>query len=87
MGVEKTYPAKHFQAVTPSDIADIDDSSTASTIETRGIYIGTAGDLTVKDSDGNNVLFKNLLAGIVYPIATHRVMSTGTTAGDIVAMW
>ena len=56
--------------------------------ETSGclLYVGTAGDLRVTMSNGNDVTFKNVSAGF-QPIHVLKVFSTGTAAQDIVALW
>jgi len=62
---------------------------------TRAIYVGTAGNLSVKmvgydgddPSDNPVVLFKNLQAGQILPIRAAYVMLTGTTADDLVGLF
>ena len=74
-------------AVTPHDTTD-------QSIDTRfgtpldGIYIGVAGDvnLTLSKTGQSAVLFKNMLAGTIYPLSAKYIMSTSTTATDIVAL-
>lgn len=68
----------NFVAVTPSD----------STVLTgvRALYIGGAGNLYVKDNGGTTVAFMGVLAGTVLPISPSKVMSTSTTATNIVAL-
>lgn len=74
-------PARSAAAVTPSDGTDM-------SFVTRGLYIGTAGDVTVIMADtGTAILFKAVPAGTVLPIMVSRVKSTGTTASDIVALY
>jgi|TARA_R100000482_G_C5114345_1_gene142266 hypothetical protein len=51
------------------------------------LYVGVAGDVKVKMAGGNEVLFKGALAGTFLPINVTRVLSTGTAATDIVALW
>jgi hypothetical protein len=67
-------------AVTPSD-------STAFSRPTKYLYVGGTGNLTVIDGAGNSVLFQSVPAGAVLPIACTKVMSTGTAATKIVAMF
>ncbi|MFZ0547822.1 MAG: hypothetical protein WAM60_20420 [Candidatus Promineifilaceae bacterium] len=71
-------PAAEAEAVTPSDSANID--------PTRGIYVGTSGDLRVMMLNGDIVTFSSLAAGIVHPLQVVRVYSTSTTASEIVAL-
>ena len=51
----------------------------------RAVYVGTAGHLAVVLS-GTTVTFKNVPAGSLLPIAPTRVLATGTTAVDLVAL-
>lgn len=70
-------PSKYAVAVTPSDSTNL--------TPTRGLYIGTSGNLSVT-MNGQIVAFANVPVGIL-PIEVTRVRSTGTTAGSIVALW
>lgn len=73
-------PAEGAFPITPSNSAD-------TTHETRGIYIGGAGNLYVKMVSGENCLFTGVLAGVVYPICVARVYSSNTTATNIVGLY
>lgn len=72
-------PSKAPFAITPSN-------TTALARPTAALYVGTAGDLTVKGVDGADVVFKNAPAGLILPIQTSFVRATGTTAADIVGL-
>lgn len=48
-----------------------------------GLYIGGAGDVTVKGRGGNAVTFKAVPAGTILPINVTAVMQTNTTATNI----
>ena len=67
-----------FKAVTPSD--------TAAVGATLGLYVGTAGTVTVKGSDGVAVAFV-CNSGQYLSGRFDLVMSTGTTATNIVAIY
>ena len=72
-------PAKFAVAVTPSDVTVLS--------PTRGLYIGTAGDLTVVTvGNGATVQFPDVPAGAILPIQVTQVLAA-TTAAGIVAMW
>jgi len=72
-------PGKFAAAVTPSDVTVL--------TPTRALWIGGAGNITVKMlGDGATVLFSNLPVGI-FPIQVIQVLSTGTTATAITALW
>ena len=67
-------------AVTPNDSTDIARIS-------RGLYIGGSGDVAVITKDGTTTTLVNALAGTYLPIRVSRVLATGTTATNIVAMY
>lgn len=74
------YTGRRFAAVTKSDDTPLNG--------TKGLYVGGAGDLTVKsDTTAAAVTFKNVPAGTLLPIEVVRVMSTNTTATDIIAIY
>ena len=72
-------PAVHAAAVTPSDSVDLANTSTA-------LYIGGTGNLTVIMLGGEQVTFAAVPVGIL-PIRVTRVLSTGTAATNILALW
>lgn len=72
-------PASNAAAVMPSDDQDL-------TISARSLYIGNPGDLKVTTVRGDTVTFAGVPAGIL-PVRVARVHATGTTAGNIVAVW
>lgn len=73
-----TVAAHGARAVTPSD---------ATVLEvTRGLFIGTTGDVAVTMADGQAVTFVNLASGIILPIQVTKVMAA-TTASDILALY
>lgn len=51
------------------------------------LYIGTGGNLRVATAGGQIVNFVNVLGGTTLPVQILKVLSTGTTASNIVAMW
>ena len=72
-----TVPAHGAVAVTKSDATVIP--------PTRALYVGTAGDLTVRMVDGQTVTFIGVTAGII-PIQVDQVRSA-TTASNILALY
>lgn len=74
-------PAKDFLAVTPHD------TNAVANIEFRGLFVGVSGDVVVKNQAGTAVTFKNCAQGVTQPISGSVVMSTNTTATDIVALF
>lgn len=72
-------PAVNAYAITPSD-SDV-------LTFTRGLWIGTGGDLAVVMSqDEDAVTFANVPSGVMLPFAVSKVMSTNTTASGIVGV-
>lgn len=70
------YPSSG-SAVTPSDSEEVNFT---------GLYVGTTGDLTVlMASDTSPTTFSNFPVGM-FPFRVKKVMSTGTTASDIVGV-
>lgn len=65
-------------AVTP------DDNTVIPTV--RGLFIGTGGNLAVRMASGNTVTFANASEGI-FTIQVDKVLSTGTTATGIIALY
>lgn len=57
---------------------------------TRALYIGGAGDVAVKfedDPSGTAVTLSGAAAGSIIPVRVVKVMSTNTTATNIVALY
>lgn len=78
---DSVAPVAHAVAVTPADGSDL------ATIPTRGIYIGTTGDLKVDLAGGATVTYTGLAAGVQHAISAKRVYATGTTATAILALY
>lgn len=77
-----TYPAAGAVAVSPNDTTNL-------TFTTRGVYVGTTGNLTVimqGDASLTPVTFASVQAGSLLPLRVIRVMTTNTTASNIVAV-
>ncbi len=74
-------PFPNAVAVTPSDTVPL-------TTPTRGLYVGTTGNLTVIMNLGTTpVTFSNIPVGLYDKLSVSQVMATGTTASNIVALW
>lgn len=64
------------EAVTPSDVTEFVPST---------IYVGVTGDVTVQPAGGgSSVTFTAVPAGSVVPVRVTQVLSTGTTATNLV---
>lgn len=73
-------PAREAVAITPDDSTDLGHTS-------RSLYVGTSGDIAVHMvGETSAVIFKAVASGVL-PIRVDRVLATGTTAGDLVALW
>lgn len=73
-------PIRRFEPTVPDDGADLPLGPT------RGIYVGAPGTLSIMDGHGNVVDLLSM-AGQYHPISVVRVMATGTTAGQILALY
>ncbi len=76
-----SVPATDAKTITPSDTVDFPRESS------RAIWCGVAGDIAVITFDGTTVTFVGVLAGSVLPVACTRVLSTGTTATSLLALY
>lgn len=80
MNVEPHSPANGGQEITPNDSVDLNEIS-------RALYIGSDGNVSVETGDGTILIFKNVVGGSILPLQVRKVLATGTTSADIVAMW
>lgn len=76
---QQNAPATTLVALTKSDSATFS--------PTRGLYVGGAGDVAVVDLSGNSVTLVGALAGSVLPIRCTQLLSTGTTATNVIALY
>ena len=76
---------KTFRAVTPSDTDELgkDDSKNWP----DAIRFGTGGDAVLVAADGAQATFVNIADGETIPCSVRKIMATGTTAADIVAIY
>lgn len=73
-------PADYAIAVVPNDSTDLAKN-------TRALYVGASGDVSVDFPDGGTVVFYGVVGGTILPIRVKRVRATGTTAVNINAMF
>lgn len=71
-------PAYDAFDITPDDNAEL-------VTKPRGLYVGVQGDLAVVMIEGGEVIFKQAAKGI-HPLRVKKVLSTGTTATDILGL-
>lgn len=73
-----------FAVITKSD-------ATILTKPTKGIYVGGAGNVTIVSLDDPTasapITFVATPVGTILPVKTKRIMSTGTTATNLVALF
>lgn len=70
------------------DAATVTPDDTVVIRETRGLYVGVAGDVTVRMAlSGVTVPFVGVQAGTLLPVRVDQVKSAGTTATSIVALF
>ena len=86
MSITQTVPARNAQAIIPGDTGNGPDNGEVEFC--RGVYIGGDGNLTViLEDDVLPTTFVGVVAGSLLPIRVSRVMSTNTTATNIVVVW
>jgi hypothetical protein len=72
-------PITAMDAVTPSDTLDL-------AVPCRAVWAGVAGNISIIAADDSvAVLLKGVPAGQWVPVQAKRILSTNTTATDIVA--
>ena len=78
--LDPTEPARKLIAVTPDDQNNLPGGAA------RSLFVGTAGVVELADGEGNRV---RLVSGPsqYHPVRVGRVYATGTTAGDILALY
>ena len=78
---EVSAPARRALAVTPHDTNALTDIP-------KALYVGTAGNVTMRGVDGAaDQVWKNVPAGALLPFRAAYVRATGTTAADILALY
>jgi hypothetical protein len=65
--------------ITPSDTVSLKQTANA-------IYVGVAGDVALVTAGGSSLTFVGVLAGSILPIKARSVLSTGTTATNLIAL-
>lgn len=72
-------------AVTPHDSNPLTSGGVA--CWARALYIGAAGDVAITTPAGATVVFSDVPAGCILPVACSHVRATATTATNIVALF
>ncbi len=79
VGVSEIQPARSAVDIVPNN--------DASFTRTRGLYIGTTGDIRIVMAKGATVTFVAITAGIIHPLSVVQVLATGTTATNIIGLF
>ena len=75
-----SVPAEKAEVITPSD-------TTVYSPIYRAVYVGTGGNVTVLPSESlTPVTFSNVVDGSILPVSVSKVLSTGTTASNIIGL-
>jgi len=64
---------RHNFSITPHDVNELSNV-------TRGIYVGSGGDIKLTTIGGDTVTYSNAQSGSTIPVQAKIVFSTGTTA-------
>lgn len=74
-------PARRAVAVVPHDVNALSDIP-------KALYVGTGGTIVMRGVAGtSDQIWKNVPAGAVLPFRVQYVRATGTSAGDILALY
>jgi len=79
LGPNATHVAEYAAVVTPNDSVDLP-------LKARALFVGGAGNIAVVTRGGSSVTFTGVAAGSILPVAVNRVLATGTTATNIMAL-
>lgn len=74
-------PATRALAVTPDDAVPLAETP-------KGLFVGTGGTIAMRGLNGlADQVWRNVPSGTVLPFRAQYVRATGTTAGDILALY
>lgn len=74
-------PAQSWRDITKSDTVNLPHGTC------RAIYVGVSGHIAVLGEDDASVIFYNAAAGSILALQAKRVLSTGTTATNLIALY
>lgn len=74
--IDDTTPSGDLQLWTLSDTVE-------SPRATRGVYVGTSGNLRVLTDEDQDVIIPSLAAGVIHPLRIKKAFSTSTTAANV----
>lgn len=71
-------PSRLAFAITPDDVAEL-------SVQPKGIYVGTGGDVTLRATGSSaDVTYRNLADGSYIAVRSSHVRATGTTATSLI---
>lgn len=73
-------PCDNAAIITPNNDTDL-------IYVTRAVWVGGAGTINVTLAGGQTVLFSGIVAGTLLPLRITRVLSSSTSATDLVGIW
>lgn len=73
-------PAASVFAITANDAVDLQQ-------QTRAIYVGQGGNVTLTTASGQTATFVNVADGSILPLRVQRIYQTGTTATGLVGLY
>jgi len=76
----KTLPPNRAAAITPHATNEL-------SYVTNAIWVGGAGNLQIVTEGGDEVILVGATVGSLIPVRAKRVISTSTTATNLVALW
>lgn len=80
--------ARRAEAVTPSDSINIPNPASADGPQLGcALFVGTGGNIVVQMAGGGTAQFNNIANGQFLPIQVVKVLATGTTATNILALF
>jgi hypothetical protein len=79
LSVALDSPSGRLVAITKNDSTVLE--------TTRGLYVGSGGNVVVTDNTGADVTFTGVAAGTLLPIRVTKVKSTNTTAADFMGLY
>jgi hypothetical protein len=79
-----TSPGTRAGAIAPADAVDLAETP-------KAIYVGTGGDIAMIGMSAaptaTGIVWKNVPAGSLIPFRPRRILATGTTAANMIAIY
>lgn len=77
--VKEIQPARSAVDIVPNNNTEF--------TRTRGLYIGTTGNLRVVMANEATITFVAIAPGVIHPLSVIQVLATGTTATNIIGLF